>query len=184
MMTKYSALGKTRMKNVSELRSLGEGTVIEEDARIYGPEYVSIGSRSYIGPGVYMRGMITIGDDVWIGPDSSLNGERGLIIEDGVGIGNNAVILTTEHELYVDKRSKPTPISKNPLFGGRVFIGKGSNVGVNSTILPFVTIGEGSQIGAGSVVTKLTTIKDYEIWAGNPARKLKNRDEIEVKYVD
>ena len=40
-----------------------------------------------------------------------------------------------------------------------------------------VTIGYGSIIGAGAVVTK--NVEPYSIYAGNPAKKIKNRYENE-----
>lgn len=52
-------------------------------------------------------------------------------------------------------------------------IGNDVWVGANSVILAGLKIGDGSVIGAGSVVTK--NIPPYEIWAGVPAKKIKNR---------
>ena len=46
-------------------------------------------------------------------------------------------------------------------------------VGLGSILLSGVKIGEGSIIAAGSVVTK--DVESYSIYAGNPARKIKNR---------
>ena len=46
-------------------------------------------------------------------------------------------------------------------------------IGAAATILSGVTIGKGSIVGAGSVVTR--SIPPYEIWAGNPARKISDR---------
>ena len=45
-------------------------------------------------------------------------------------------------------------------------------IGARSIILKGVTIGENSIIGAGSVVTK--SIPDNQIWAGNPAKFIRN----------
>ena len=56
----------------------------------------------------------------------------------------------------------------------KVSIGKDVLIGANVTILKGVNIGDGSIIGANSVVTK--KIPPYEIWAGIPAKFLKNRD--------
>ncbi len=46
-------------------------------------------------------------------------------------------------------------------------------IGAGATILSGVTIGVGAVIGAGSVVTH--NVPPYEIWAGNPAKKIRNR---------
>lgn len=45
-------------------------------------------------------------------------------------------------------------------------------IGAHSIILKGVTIGEKSIIGAGSVVAR--DVPDGEIWAGNPAKFIKN----------
>jgi len=46
-------------------------------------------------------------------------------------------------------------------------------VGYGATVLCGVRIGEGSIIGAGSLVTK--DVKPYSIYAGVPARKVRDR---------
>ncbi len=57
-------------------------------------------------------------------------------------------------------------------------------IGANAIILSGVSIGNGAVIGAGSVVTK--NVGDYEIWAGNPARKIRDRfdDSTRKKLLD
>ena len=56
---------------------------------------------------------------------------------------------------------------------GMVIIGNDVWIGNNVTIIADVIIGNGAVIGAGSVVTK--DVPPYTIWAGNPARQIKNR---------
>ena len=56
---------------------------------------------------------------------------------------------------------------------GEVHIEDDVFIGVNVCICNSVTIGEGAIIGAGSVVTK--NIPPYQVWAGNPARYIKDR---------
>lgn len=56
---------------------------------------------------------------------------------------------------------------------GRVTIEEDAFIGCNVTICSAVTIGKGAIVGAGSVVTK--DIPPYQVWAGNPARYIKDR---------
>lgn len=56
-------------------------------------------------------------------------------------------------------------------------VGSNAVIGSNATILGDISIGDGSTIGAGSVVTK--DIPPGQIWAGNPAKFLRNRSENE-----
>lgn len=53
---------------------------------------------------------------------------------------------------------------------GKVKIGKGTFIGMNSIILPGVEIGENSIIGCGSIVTKNT--KANSLYLGQPAVKI------------
>ena len=55
-------------------------------------------------------------------------------------------------------------------------IRKGAQIGVNVTLLPFITVGEGSLVGAGSVVTK--DAPSRSVIYGNPARVARNIDSI------
>lgn len=59
------------------------------------------------------------------------------------------------------------PITKNTVIGNDVWLGMGCYIKAG------VTIGDGAVVGMGSVVTK--NIPPYEIWAGNPAKKIRNR---------
>ena len=61
----------------------------------------------------------------------------------------------------------------------RTKIGADVWIGVNAIIKSGVTIGDGAVIGAGSVVTK--DIPAYEIWAGNPAHKIRDRFPEDIK---
>ena len=56
---------------------------------------------------------------------------------------------------------------------GEVHIEDDVFMGLNVCICSSVTIGKGAIIGAGSVVTK--DIPPYQVWAGNPARYIKDR---------
>lgn len=51
-------------------------------------------------------------------------------------------------------------------------------IGAGAIVLSGVTIGVGAVVGAGSVVTH--DIPPYEVWAGNPAKKIRNRFDEKV----
>ena len=59
---------------------------------------------------------------------------------------------------------------------GKVEIGNNCFLGMNTLIVNAVSIGDNSIVGAGSIVTK--DIPAGEIWAGNPARFIRKREDI------
>jgi acetyltransferase-like isoleucine patch superfamily enzyme len=94
-----------------------------------------------------------------------------ITIGDNVRIGGNTVIYDTDfHSLNKTHRlngklDKEHTKTKPIIIKNNVFIG------AHSTILKGVEIGENSIVGACSVVVK--NIPDNEIWAGNPAKKIR-----------
>lgn len=89
---------------------------------------------------------------------------------DDVSIGPEASILTLGHD------------PQSPDFqdrGGEVIIGNRVWIAYRAIILPGITIGDGAVIGAGAVVTK--NIEPYAIVAGNPARKIGERNK-DLRY--
>lgn len=114
---------------------------------------------------------LSIGNNVGISQTSLLSYDS-IEIGNNVKIGGGTHIYTTDfHSLnpkyrclssedYRHRKCAPVIIKDNAFIGARSIILKG------------VTIGKNSIIGAGSVVTK--SIPDNQIWAGNPARFIKN----------
>ena len=85
-------------------------------------------------------------------------------------LANNVSIIGGDHNF--------SKIGIPIIFSGRgilneTFIGKDVWIGAFSIIMTGVKIGDGSIIGAGSVVTK--DIEPYCVYAGVPAKKIKNR---------
>lgn len=111
-----------------------------------------------------------IGGFLEIHPSAKIHGSwldctGGIIIEKDVDISRNVNIFTHSHQ-FNKSHWHNLPIIKNPLI-----ICEGVFIGINSIILAKVErIGKWSVIGAGSVLTK--SVPDYEIWAGNPAKKI------------
>lgn len=91
------------------------------------------------------EGMVTIGDNAFIGP--------------------NVSIYTACHPLEAEARNAGTGWAEPVTIGNNVWIGGGV------TILPGVTIGDGAVIGAGAVVTH--DVEPSVVAAGNPARVIR-----------
>lgn len=84
---------------------------------------------------------------------------------DDVSIGPEASILTLGHD-----PQSPDFVDR----GGEVIIGNRVWIGYRAVILPGVKIGAGAVVGAGALVTK--DVEPYAIVAGNPARKIGERN--------
>lgn len=107
-------------------------------------ENSGIGIRSVIPP------MVTIGNNVMMGPDCH--------------------IFTAFHEY---SRTDIPMIQQGYSERKPVVIGDDVWIGIRTVIMPGVTIGNGSIIGAGAVVTK--DVPDYAVVGGVPARVLRYR---------
>lgn len=158
---------------LDQLDHLGEGVVIEPGVLIFHPETVRINDHVYIGHQTilkgYYQGHMVIGRGSWVGQRCFLHSAGGIDVGERVGIAPEVKIITSVHDID----SAPRPVMDYPLKTAPVYLGEGVDVGVGSIVLPGVRIGAFSVIGAGSVVTK--NVPEGEIWAGSPARKLRNR---------
>lgn len=87
-------------------------------------------------------------------------------------IGNGTIINTSaliEHECIIGAYSHIAP---GTVLAGNVTVGENAFIGANSTVKQGLSIGDNTIIGAGSVV--LNDIPANEIWAGVPAKKIKD----------
>jgi len=125
---------------------------------------LNCGERSSVYDSSYVFGSPIIGEDVWIGPFTIIDGSGGL------SIGKNVTIAVGVH-IYTHDNIKQTLIGKHiPLDKGVVYIGDYSYIGPNAIITKNVTIGKHSIVAANSLVNK--SFDDYSIIAGTPAKKI------------
>ncbi|WP_261854720.1 acyltransferase [Vibrio spartinae] len=145
---------KAQIKDIT----CGENVTIVEPANIYGCE---LKDDVFIGPFVEIQKNSVIGARTKI--------QSHAFICEFVTIGNDCFVghgVMFANDLF--KNGRPDP---NPDNWGRTVIADNVIIGSNATVLP-VDICDGAVIGAGSVVTKDITEKG--IYAGNPARKLRD----------
>jgi len=132
---------------------------------------IILGNNVVIMHGCVIRtctGVIQIGNRVSIGYNCVLHGMGGILIGDDVLLSPGVHLYAQDHGIkFGEFINKQKNIPKPIVIGNDVWIG------ANSVICGGVQIGNGCVIGAGSVVTK--NPPDNEIWAGNPAIKIKER---------
>lgn len=144
--------------------SLGSGVVLNSDPRL--------------GTGICRRVVLAApfsGSQIVIGNDSGLSGAvvyaaGSVTIGNSVNIGANTMIYDTDFH-PVDWFARRVH-AKEEIAAGAVVIDDDAWIGASSIILKNVHIGKRAVIGAGSVVT--CAIPDGTLWAGNPARFIKN----------
>jgi len=145
----------------SQIKDVNFGTNVKlvEPLNIYG---CSIGDNTFIAPFVEIQKDVTIGKNCKIQSHS--------FICELVTIGDNTVIA--HGVMFInDLFAIGKPANGDKSLWKSTTIGNNVSIGSNSTILP-VSICDDVVIGAGSVVTK--NIKEPGIYAGNPAKKVRN----------
>lgn len=146
---------------------------------------VKVSLDAKIHPKADIRFASSIGDaqiskNVILGKGSYIN--SGIIFNARIGnyvsIAYNVIIGPSEHNINLISMSSNHPYLQKMNISAdlpirEVIIEDDVWVGANAVILQGVTIGQGSVIAAGAVVTK--DIPPMEVWAGVPARKIKDR---------
>ncbi|WWC60041.1 uncharacterized protein I303_102604 [Kwoniella dejecticola CBS 10117] len=111
---------------------------------------------------------ITLGYDVYLGPDCQLIDVCPINIGNRTMIGGSCRLYTPCHPISPEERNG----LKGPEWAKPIVIGEDCWIGGGVIICPGVTIGDGVTVGAGSVVTK--DIPDRVVAVGNPARIIKS----------
>lgn len=146
--------------------------IIKENVRINSAEWTNpIGYSNKVNFQIVGNGCITIGSNTGISCTSITCATR-VTIGENVLIGAGVKIYDTDFH----------PLSALARFGGKqktedvkseeILIGDGSFIAAGTMILKGVHIGDNCVVGAGSIVT--SDIPDNQIWAGNPARYIKD----------
>lgn len=163
---------------------IGDNPIIRSNTIIYAG--VTIGDNFETGHNVVIREENIIGDNFSIWSNSYI--DYGCKIGSNVKIHCNSYIAqftVIEDDVFL----APGVTIANDIHPGCKYSGKcmkgpiikkGAQIGVNVTLLPFITIGEYAVIGAGSVVTK--DVPPKAMIVGNPGRIVKYIDDLKCEF--
>lgn len=114
---------------------------------------------------------ISMGEDVWIGYFTLVDGSGGLEIGSKVSISSGVHIYTHDSTEFRQRNLEKDPINGTHIKRAPVKIGSNVQIGANSVIAPGVTIGDNVIIGALSFVNK--DIPSNSIAVGTPCKVIK-----------
>lgn len=176
---KTSFLTQEEVKKL-KLLSVGNDVKISRYAHFYG-EKIKIGNNVRIDDFCILSGNITIGSFVHISAYTVLYGSFGIEIADFAGLSARCTVYSAIDDFSGAYLVGPLLHSEfRNISGGKVTIGKYSQVGAGCIILPNITIGEGVAIGAMSFIN--CNIEEWKIAYGIPARIKKDRSKEMLKF--
>ena len=147
-------------------------TVFYFKYRFKGAKY---GVGCYFGHKVNLSKNVEIGDYCYIGQYS--------FIGSNTKIGNFAIFSDNVNFIGSDHKfdvvGTPIILAGIPEFQPLTTVGDDVWLGHGVTVMRGINIGTGAKIGANSVVTK--NVPEYEIWAGIPAVKIKDRFDMKER---
>jgi UDP-2-acetamido-3-amino-2,3-dideoxy-glucuronate N-acetyltransferase len=141
---------------VDEGSTIGAGTKIWHFSQVM--KGARIGEGCVLGQNCQVAENVSMGSNVKVQNNVSIY--TGTVIEDDVFLGPSAVLTNV-----TNPRSQ---VNRHALYEPTL-IRRGATVGANATIVCGIELGLYCFIGAGAVVT--STVLDYALMVGNPARK-------------
>jgi carbonic anhydrase/acetyltransferase-like protein (isoleucine patch superfamily) len=133
------------------------------------------GANCFLADNAVVIGDVIMGDDCSVWFSTVIRGDVNSIrIGNKVNIQDGSVLHTLYQKSVIEIADNVSIGHNVCIHGAR--IDKNCLIGINSVLLDHVHVGEGSIIGAGSVVLQGTKIEPGSLYAGTPARRIKDVD--------
>jgi acetyltransferase-like isoleucine patch superfamily enzyme len=158
-------------------KSLGENVLISEKASFYNTGNIVIGSHVRIDDYCVLsagNGGIDIGSYIHIAVFTSLIGNGRILLGNYVNLSSRVSIYSSNDDYSGEYMTNPmVPQKHTNVNHADVIIKKHVIVGSGSVVLPGSLLNQGAAIGALSLVNG--EVPEFEIHAGVPAKKIKDR---------
>ena len=168
-------------------RTYGTNVMISRKASLYATTHMSFGNNVRIDDFCVLIGNITLGNNVHIAAYSSIHasGDGEVIMNDFSGLSSHVTIYAGSDNYSGETMTNPTvPVEYLGTTYSKICIGRHCILGTNCVLLPGASVGEGTALGAMTLLAKPT--EDWSIYAGVPAKKVKDRSrgclELEQKF--
>ena len=137
-----------------------------------------IDDTAFIAASAVVSGAVRIGADCSIWHNVTLRGDANYIT---IGAGTN---IQDNSCVHIDSAIYPTIIGQNVTIGHSAIIhactlGDASFVGMGAIVMDGAIIESGAMVAAGAMVTPGKIVPSGELWAGRPAKKMRDLSENE-----
>ena len=157
--------------------SIGENVQISDSASFYNVSKITLGNNVRVDDFCVLSaglGGIIIGNHIHIAVFTLMIGAGKITLSDFCNISSRVSIYSSNDDYSGSVMTNPTlPTQFTGVTSADVSLGKHVIVGSGSVILPGANLEEGVAIGALSLVTN--ECKAFGIYAGTPARRIKDR---------
>lgn len=131
---------------------------------------------AYVDPSAVVIGDVTIEANASVWPNVTLRGDHGsIVLREGVNIQDNSV-------LHEGVEIAPYATVGHTAIVHSCEVGERALIGMSATVLDGSVVGERAMVGANSLVTENTEIEPNTLYAGTPAKKLKEVEDSPWAY--
>ena len=149
-------------------------------------KHPSLGQRVYIDPACTVIGEVKLGDDVSVWPGTVIRGDVNHI---HIGARTNVqdgTVIHVSHDSPYNKGGYPTLVGEGVTIGHGCIIhacsiGDYCLIGMGACILDGAVIEANAFIAAGAVIGPGKRVRSGELWAGNPARLMRQLSEKDIE---
>ncbi len=151
--------------------------------------YPKISDKAFIAPGAVIIGDVEIGDYTSVWPNVVIRGDVNYIrIGKRTNIQDGTVVHVTRNSIAGDGEAGATIIGDNITIGHNAMLHAcklqdACFIGMSSTIIDNALVESGAFVAAGAMVTSNKIVKTGELWAGNPAKCLREMKQSEKDFI-